>query len=183
MYLICLNSYQPIQKWSPTFRPEEETPIVPIWIFLPELPWHCYHKDIFSALLSPIGKVLYLDTASIQKTRGSVARVKVQIDLTKERPPHVWMGLNEEDLNIGRWQTVEYEYILDYCIKEMTNLKKRKELEADRKNKNKGEQGKQDSRNLQMQYTIREDGNNSSQYRQHQKQGNNNNPTDEEWQT
>ncbi len=107
---------QPIQKWTPTFRPEEETPIVPIWISLPELPWYCYHKDILSALLSPIGKGLYLDTASIQKTRGSIARVKVQMDLTKERPPHVWMGLNEEDLNIGRWQTIEYEHIPDYCM-------------------------------------------------------------------
>jgi len=48
--------------------------------------------------------------------------------------------------------------------KEMRNLKKRKELEADRKNKNKREQGKQDSRHLQMQYTNREDGNTSSQY-------------------
>ncbi|KAG5614475.1 hypothetical protein H5410_014299 [Solanum commersonii] len=96
--------------------PEEETPIVPIWISLPELPWYCYYKDILSALLSPIGKVLYLDTASIQKTRGSVARVKVQIDLTKERPPHVWMWLNEEDLNIGRWETIEYEHTPDYCM-------------------------------------------------------------------
>ncbi|KAK6793704.1 hypothetical protein RDI58_007157 [Solanum bulbocastanum] len=40
-----------------------------------------------------------------------------------------------------------------------------------------------DSRNLQMQYTNREDGNTSSQYLQHQKQGNNNKPADEEWQT
>ncbi|KAG5586174.1 hypothetical protein H5410_046608, partial [Solanum commersonii] len=127
--------------------PEEEIPIVAIWISLPELPWHCYHKDIL---------------------------VKVQIDLTKERPPHVWMGLNEEDINIGRWQTIEYEHIPDYYIKE---------LEADRKNKNKGEQGKQDSKNMQMQYTNREDGNNSSQYQQHQKQGNNNKSADEEWQT
>ncbi|KAK4713813.1 hypothetical protein R3W88_019720 [Solanum pinnatisectum] len=34
-----------------------------------------------------------------------------------------------------------------------------------------------------MQYTNREDGNTSSQYPQHQKQGNNNKPADEEWQT
>ncbi|KAG5580508.1 hypothetical protein H5410_051135 [Solanum commersonii] len=58
---------QLIQKWTPTFRSEEKTPIVPIWISLPDLPWHCYHKDILSALLRAIGKVLYLDTASIQK--------------------------------------------------------------------------------------------------------------------
>ncbi|KAG5631558.1 hypothetical protein H5410_003275 [Solanum commersonii] len=173
---------------TPTFRPKEETSIIPIWISLPELPWHCYHRDILSPLLSPIGKVLYLDTTSIQKTRGSVARVKVQIDLTKERPPHVWMGLNEEDLNIGRWQTIEYEHIPDYCMyckhqgdllhvstikQREEEFKKRKELEADRKNKNKGEQGKQDSRNLQIQYTNREDGNTSSIYQPYQKQGNN----------
>ncbi|KAH0735068.1 hypothetical protein KY285_010775 [Solanum tuberosum] len=108
------------------------------------------------------------------------------------------MGLNEEDLDIGRWQTIEYEHIPDYCmyckhqghwlhvstIKQRDDeFKKRKELEAIRKNKNKGEQGKQDSRNMQMQCTNREDGNNSSQYQQHQKQGNNNKPADEEWQT
>ncbi|KAK4721429.1 hypothetical protein R3W88_011662 [Solanum pinnatisectum] len=34
-----------------------------------------------------------------------------------------------------------------------------------------------------MQYTNREDGNTSSQYQQHQKQGNNKKPADEEWQT
>lgn len=73
-----------IQTWTPTFRPEEETPIVPIWVSLPELPWHCYNKKFVTTLLSPIEKVLYLNTASIQKTRGSLAKVRVQMDLTKE---------------------------------------------------------------------------------------------------
>ncbi|KAG5586090.1 hypothetical protein H5410_046524, partial [Solanum commersonii] len=78
-----------IQAWTPDFTPEEETPIVPIWVALPELPWHCYNKVLLTTILSPIGKVLYLDSPSSQKTRGSMARVKIQIDLTKERPPHV----------------------------------------------------------------------------------------------
>lgn len=30
--------------------------------------------------------MLYLDSASINKTRGGQARVKVQVDLTKNRP-------------------------------------------------------------------------------------------------
>ena len=74
-----------IQAWTPSFKPDEETPLVPIWISLPELPWHCYNKEFITSLLSPIGRVLYLDSASINKTRGSQARVKVQVDLTKDR--------------------------------------------------------------------------------------------------
>lgn len=95
-----------IQTWTPTFRPDEETPIVPIWISLPELPCHCYNKEFVTALLSPIGKVMYLDAASIQKTRGSLAKVRVQMDLTKTRPPHVWMGFDEEDITVGRWKAI-----------------------------------------------------------------------------
>lgn len=78
-----------LQLWTPTFRPEEETYIVPIWVTLPELPWHCYYIEVISALLAPVGKALYLDSAFIQKTRGSVAKVRVQIDISKERLQHV----------------------------------------------------------------------------------------------
>ncbi|XP_055801305.1 uncharacterized protein LOC129870518 [Solanum dulcamara] len=141
-----------IQTWTPTFRPEEETPIVPIWVALLELPWHCYNKEFVTALLAPIGKVLYLDTASIQKTRGSIEKVRVQVNLTKERPPHVWMGYDKEDTTIGRWQAIQYENVPEYCMhckhqghmihvctvkKREEEQKRRKELEAEKKNKNK----------------------------------------------
>ncbi|KAK4733712.1 hypothetical protein R3W88_007973 [Solanum pinnatisectum] len=92
-----------LQVWTPTFKPAEETPIVPIWVTLPELPWHCYYMDILTPLLSPIGKALYLDSATMQKTRGSAAKVRVQIDITKDRPQHVWMGFSEKDPTLGKW--------------------------------------------------------------------------------
>ena len=57
-----------IEAWTPTFR-QEETHLVPIWISIQELPWHCYNKDFITSLLSPIDRVLYLDSASIKKTR------------------------------------------------------------------------------------------------------------------
>ncbi|KAK4716303.1 hypothetical protein R3W88_014641 [Solanum pinnatisectum] len=144
-----------IQAWTPNFRPEEETPIVPIWVLLPGLPWHCFKKEFITPLLDSVGKVLYLDTASIKRTRASMAKVKVQVDLTKARPRHVWIGLDDEDLTIGRWQAIEYENIPPYCVYcrhqghmiEDCNFKvrdeefkKRKELETDKANKNKGEQ-------------------------------------------
>ncbi|TMX01944.1 hypothetical protein EJD97_023053 [Solanum chilense] len=90
-----------IHAWTPSFKPDEETPLVPIWVSLPELPWHYYNKEFITSLLSPIGRVLYLDSASINKTRGNQARVKVQVDLTKERPPHIWMGYIAEDITDG----------------------------------------------------------------------------------
>ncbi|KAG5580336.1 hypothetical protein H5410_050963 [Solanum commersonii] len=52
----------------------------------------------------------------MQKTRGSVAKVRVQIDITKERPQHVWLGFSEKDPNLGKWQIIEYEDVPSYCI-------------------------------------------------------------------
>ncbi|WMV50084.1 hypothetical protein MTR67_043469 [Solanum verrucosum] len=105
-----------LQVWTPTFKPAEETPILPIWITLPELPWHCYYMDILTPLLSPIGKALYLYSATMQKTRGSVAKVRVQIDITKERPQHVWLGFSEKDPSLGKWQIIEFEDVPPYCL-------------------------------------------------------------------
>ncbi|KAH0736788.1 hypothetical protein KY285_012495 [Solanum tuberosum] len=105
-----------LHVWTPTFKPAEETPIVPIWITLPELPWHCYYMDILTPLLSPIGKALYLDSATMQKTRGSVAKVRVQIDITKERPQHVWLGFSKKDPSLGKWQIIEFEDVPPYCL-------------------------------------------------------------------
>lgn len=56
-----------IQAWTPFFTSEEETPIIPIWIFLSRLPLHNYKKSLLTPLLELIGKVLYLDTTSIKR--------------------------------------------------------------------------------------------------------------------
>ncbi|KAH0641373.1 hypothetical protein KY285_037959 [Solanum tuberosum] len=144
-----------IQAWTPEFTPEEETPIVPIWVALPELPWHCYNKVLLSTLLESIGKVLYLDSPTSQRTRGSMAKVRVQVDLTKTRLPHIWMGFKNSDPNKGRWQKIQYEGIPNYCMYckhqgHMDNLctikrrdeefKRRKEMETEKQNKTKSVQ-------------------------------------------
>ncbi|KAH0684401.1 hypothetical protein KY285_021903 [Solanum tuberosum] len=185
-----------IQAWSPNFRPEEETPIVPIWVLLPGLPWHCFKKEFITPLLESVGKVLYLDTASIKRTRASMAKVKVQIDLTKDRPRHVWIGLDYEDLTIGRWQPIEYENIPPYCtyckhqghmigdcnfkIRD-EDFKRRKELGAEMKNINKGEQGQQGKEHRQIMPREQEE-----QQLQQTKEGSNQQPSgqqkEEEWQ-
>ncbi|KAH0687778.1 hypothetical protein KY284_018331 [Solanum tuberosum] len=158
-----------LQVWTPTFKPAEETPIVPIWITLPELPWHCHYMDILTPLLSPIGKALYLDSATVQKTRGSVAKVRVQIDLTKERPQHVWLGFSEKDPNLGKWQVIEYEDVPSYCIyckhqghiigecsqkEKDEETKRNKDLEANKKGQDK--QQNQNSKGNQQQVQSKE---------------------------
>ncbi|KAH0652738.1 hypothetical protein KY289_030416 [Solanum tuberosum] len=50
------------------------------------------------------------------QTRGSQARVKVQVDLTLKRSPYIWMGYVGEDITDGRWQKIEYDNIPDYCF-------------------------------------------------------------------
>lgn len=59
--------------------------------------------------------ILYLNTTSITRSRVGLGNKKMQIDLTKSRPIHVWVGLNKEDDTIRSWKTVEYENIPPYC--------------------------------------------------------------------
>ncbi|KAG5605802.1 hypothetical protein H5410_027294 [Solanum commersonii] len=120
---------------------------------------HCHYMDILTPLLSPIGKALYLDSATAQKTRGSVAK----------RPQHVWLGFSEKDPNLGKWQVVEYEDIPSYCIyckhqghmigecsqkEKDEETKKNKELEANKKELDK--QQNQSSKGNQQQVQIKE---------------------------
>lgn len=75
-YMYIQGQMMKLEAWNPTFKPNEDSPIVPTWIVIPELPWHLYYMEILTPLLSPIGKALFLDLASFQKTRGSAVKVK-----------------------------------------------------------------------------------------------------------
>lgn len=107
-----------LEASTPKFNPNEDSPIVPVWVVIPELPWHFYYMEILTGLLTSVGKALYLDLVSFQKTRGSVAKIKVQIDLTKPRAHHVWLGFDEnQDVNDdGGWLEVQYESIPQYYL-------------------------------------------------------------------
>ncbi|OIT27219.1 hypothetical protein A4A49_37653 [Nicotiana attenuata] len=132
----------------------------------------------------PTGKALYLDLASFQKTRGSVAKVKIQIDLTKERPYHVWLGYDEEqdENGDGEWLEVQYDSVPAYCFhcNSQSTINKKSRDEAGTSKNPKKEQGEipppaaQDQRKNQM--TV-----------EHQKVVEHQNvvvvTTEEEWQT
>ncbi|XP_049348969.1 uncharacterized protein LOC125813523 [Solanum verrucosum] len=122
-----------------------------------------------------------------------MAKVKVQVDLTKTRPRHVWIGLDEEDLTRGRWQPIKYENIPPYCayckhqghmigdcnfkIRD-EDLKRRKELGAEMKNISKSEQGQQGNEHRQVRTMEQEE-----QQHRNTKEGNTpEQQKEEEWQ-
>lgn len=44
-----------------------------------------------------------------------MGKVKMQIDFTKSRPRHVWIGLHPEDDIIGIWKPLQYKNVSPYC--------------------------------------------------------------------
>ena len=62
-------------KWSPDFRSNVESQIVPLWISLPYLPVHFYDKSCLFSIAKAIGTPLKIDEPTASLTRPSVARV------------------------------------------------------------------------------------------------------------
>ncbi|KAL0341722.1 UNVERIFIED_CONTAM: hypothetical protein Scaly_1834800 [Sesamum calycinum] len=98
-------------KWSPTFTPEQESSITPIWVSFPELPAHLYRKDALFAIANNIGTPLQIADSTLNQSNLAKARVCVEIYLLKPL-------LKEIDLKICGATIVHnivYEHIPNYC--------------------------------------------------------------------
>ncbi|KAL0341725.1 UNVERIFIED_CONTAM: hypothetical protein Scaly_1835100 [Sesamum calycinum] len=98
-------------KWSPTFTPEQESSIIPIWVNFPELPAHLYRKDALFAIANNIGTPLQIADSTLNQSNLAKARVCVEMDLLKPL-------LKEIDLQIRGAtivQKIVYEHIPHYC--------------------------------------------------------------------
>ncbi|KAL0919118.1 hypothetical protein M5K25_011193 [Dendrobium thyrsiflorum] len=107
-----INSCQMrLLKWTPFFDIKEESPIVPIWISFPNLRLHFFNSAVLHALGSIFGRPLQTDQATAARTRPSVARVLVEVDITKKHAKEVWLGSKA----LGYMQKVEFEKVPDFC--------------------------------------------------------------------
>ncbi|KAH0730979.1 hypothetical protein KY289_002167 [Solanum tuberosum] len=105
-----------LQKWTPDFKPEEDLPIAPVWILLPKLPFHMHTWQYIKQIVSSVGTPLEMDQATKSRTRPSMAKVRVEIDLLKPQPESVYVGLiHENSPQTGFMQKLEYEGIPKYC--------------------------------------------------------------------
>ncbi|KAL0909629.1 hypothetical protein M5K25_020515 [Dendrobium thyrsiflorum] len=86
------NCYMRLIKWSPSFDVNVESPVVPIWVSFPNLRPHLFSPRILQGLGSIIGRPLKIDQATSVGFRPSVARILVELDVSKQHPDKVWVG-------------------------------------------------------------------------------------------
>ncbi|KAL0925310.1 hypothetical protein M5K25_003631 [Dendrobium thyrsiflorum] len=98
-------------KWTPDFDVREESPIAPVWISFPNLRLHFFNNQVLFALASIFGRPLQTDQATSLITRPSVARVLVELDVSKKQPKEVWLG---SEMN-GYFQKVVFENLPSFC--------------------------------------------------------------------
>ncbi|KAL0318116.1 UNVERIFIED_CONTAM: hypothetical protein Scaly_2863800 [Sesamum calycinum] len=101
-----------VLKWNPEFWAAEESPIAPVWVSLPGLSIHLFDKTTLFSIVRLLGLPLKLDETTTKKTRPSVARICVELDLTKKRICEICIGRDSK----GIAQNVMYEILSKYCI-------------------------------------------------------------------
>nr|POF11331.1 hypothetical protein CFP56_55570 [Quercus suber] len=98
-----------IRPWEPYFKASEaKLNFVAVWIRFPELPIEFYDRDVLKEIGSAIGPMLRIDSYTASGSKGSYARLCVQVDLDK---PLINM------VRIGKCrQAVLYEGISALCF-------------------------------------------------------------------
>ncbi|VFQ66455.1 unnamed protein product [Cuscuta campestris] len=98
-------------RWTCEFDPSVDSPLSPVWIALEGLPIHLFEPNALFSIAKLVGSPLQLDSATLNLARPSVARVCVEIDLTKPIPHAVWIYLGQSSF----LQPIHYEDLPDYC--------------------------------------------------------------------
>lgn len=73
-----------IKPWEPYFKASEATfNSVAVWVRLPELPIEFYDPEVLRQISGAIGPVLRIDSYTATSSRGSYARLCIQVNLEK----------------------------------------------------------------------------------------------------
>ncbi|XP_042974579.1 uncharacterized protein LOC122306211 [Carya illinoinensis] len=104
--------YRPF-VWKPDFDESFESPVVPVWVFLPGLPPNFFHASILKVLTAPIGRFIHRDNSTKCATRTDGARVCLEVNASKDPILHFWIG--SPGLPGSRRQGVVYETLPAYC--------------------------------------------------------------------
>ncbi|KAK4361694.1 hypothetical protein RND71_020646 [Anisodus tanguticus] len=102
-------------KWDIGFTPEEETSMAVIWLSFPNLPPNFYVPSILFSIASAVGRPIAIDAATLNKTRPSCARVKVEADLLQEHPQRYNIQImNGEEMETMSYK-IRYDFLPKYC--------------------------------------------------------------------
>ncbi|EOY06960.1 Uncharacterized protein TCM_021522 [Theobroma cacao] len=112
------NQKMRVFKWSPDFEAEKESPIVPVWISFPNLKAHLYEKSALLLIAKTVGKPLFIDEATSNASRPSVARVCVEYNCRNAPVEEIWIVIKDRvtgTVTGGYAQKVEFSKMPDYC--------------------------------------------------------------------
>ncbi|XP_020678725.1 uncharacterized protein LOC110096915 [Dendrobium catenatum] len=104
--------FMKIIKWSPTLDLSEESHVVPVWISFPGLRAHLFSSRILFGLGSVFGRPIQTDNATAVGSRPSIARILVELDISKNYPDSVWLGPEK----LGYVQKVVLEGMPNFCL-------------------------------------------------------------------
>ncbi|KAL0311723.1 UNVERIFIED_CONTAM: hypothetical protein Sradi_5571600 [Sesamum radiatum] len=99
-------------KWSPTFNPNHESSIVPIWVNFPGLPAHLFRKDALFAIASMVGTPLQVADSTYNRSKMSRASVCIEIDLLRPCLEEVDIQIHDRTFK----QKIEYEQTPRFCL-------------------------------------------------------------------
>ncbi|EOY25452.1 Uncharacterized protein TCM_016760 [Theobroma cacao] len=115
---FIVNQKMRVFKWAPDFEAEKESAMVPVWISFPNLKAHLYEKSALLLIAKTVGKPLYVDEATANGSRPSVARVCVEYDCRKQPVEEIWIVIRNRETGAvtgGYSQRVEFARMPDYC--------------------------------------------------------------------
>ncbi|CAI0425009.1 unnamed protein product [Linum tenue] len=79
-----------------------------VWVQLPALKIHLYHKEILITLGNLIGRTIKLYYHTLNQQRAKFARIAVEVDMSKPLVPRIFLD--------DQWQKVEYENLPLVCF-------------------------------------------------------------------
>lgn len=106
------NSSLILKKWTPDFCPQlESVTVVPVWTLFPDLDPCFWSASALSKIASIIGKPLYADPHTTDKSRISFARVLIDVDVSINNPSSIVINTP-----FGKkTAAVEYEWMPYFC--------------------------------------------------------------------
>ncbi|KAK6125241.1 hypothetical protein DH2020_040985 [Rehmannia glutinosa] len=99
-------------KWTPSFNPRAEAPLAPVWIRFPGLPIHFFDHNALFAIGMIIAR-LQVDSRQRSRSRLSMARVCVELDLLKERIDEIVLEFDDTsqvDLKNGNSNNILFDF-------------------------------------------------------------------------
>ncbi|CAL1362247.1 unnamed protein product [Linum trigynum] len=106
---VIFDHYLAVQQWTPSFGVLDPLPkTIIVWIQLPRLKVHFYHKEILTSLGNLVGRTIKLDYHTLNRQRRKFDRLAVEVDLSKPLVPRIFLD--------GKWQMVEYENLPVVCF-------------------------------------------------------------------